>query len=383
MKKPKIVHSEETNFLIRGRGIPKGCKYCLEGAKTVLFLNGICQKPDHCSWYCPISEERRGKDSTFADEIKIFSKEELWEEIKKIKAKGMSVTGGEPLLNSNLEKTLDIIKYVKSVGGKKFHVHLYTNGINFNEIIARELVKVGLDEIRFHPPKNKLSNIKLALNKGMTVGAEVPVIPEEEYLKDIESLIFYLEKIGADFVNLNEFEYCFPNSQSLKERGFKLKENSIASVENSRESALHLIQKIVPKTSIKIHFCSIRAKDFYQLKNRYLRRAKNIKLPYEEITEEGLLLYGQIEGDKKSLTQIYNILLSGLKIPSKFISFEKDNIRLPYYIAIKDDVIRFLDKYSLNGYVLEALPFRREIYRHITEKTPIKVYLQEVGLNEN
>ena len=383
MKKPKIVHSEETNFLIRGRGIPKGCKYCLEGAKTVLFLNGICQKPDHCSWYCPISEERRGKDSTFADEIKIFSKEELWEEIKKIKARGMSVTGGEPLLNSNLEKTLNVIKYVKSVSGKKFHVHLYTNGINFNEIIARELAKVGLDEIRFHPPKNNLSNIKLALNKGMTVGAEVPVIPEEEYLKDIESLIFYLEKIGADFVNLNEFEYCIPNSQSLKERGFKLKENSIASVENSRESALYLIQKIAPKTSIKIHFCSIRAKDFYQLKNRYLRRAKTIKLPYEEITEEGLLLYGQIEGNKKSLTQIYNILLFGLKVPSKFISFEKDNIRLPYYIAIKDNVIRFLDKYSLNGYVLEALPFRREIYRHITEKTPIKIYLQEVGLNEN
>ena len=269
MKKPKIVHSEETNFLIRGRGIPKGCKYCLEGAKTVLFLNGICQKPDHCSWYCPISEERRGKDSTFADEIKIFSKEELWEEIKKIKARGMSVTGGEPLLNSNLEKTLNVIKYVKSVSGKKFHVHLYTNGINFNEIIARELAKVGLDEIRFHPPKNNLSNIKLALNKGMTLGAEVPVIPEEEYLKDIESLIFYLEKIGADFVNLNEFEYCVPNSQYLKERGFKLKESSIASVENSRESALYLIQKIAPKTSIKIHFCSIRAKDFYQLKNRY------------------------------------------------------------------------------------------------------------------
>ncbi len=383
MRKPKIVHSEQTNFFIRGRGIPKGCKYCLEGAKAVLFLNGICQKPSHCSWYCPISEERRGKDSTFADEINIFSKEELWEEIKKIKAKGMSVTGGEPLLNSNLEKTLDIIKYVKSVRGKKFHVHLYTNGINFNEFIARELVKVGLDEIRFHPPKNKLSNIKMALNKGMTVGAEVPIIPEEEYLKDIESLIFYLEKVGADFVNLNEFEYCIPNSQSLKERGFKLKESSIASVENSRESALYLIQKIAPKTSIKIHFCSIRAKDFYQLKNRYFRRAKNIKLPYEEITEEGLLLYGQIEGDKKSLTQIYNILLSGLNVPSKFISFEKDNIRLPYYIAIKDDVIRFLDKYSLNGYVLEALPFRREIYRHIIEKTPIKVYLQEVGLNGN
>jgi len=56
---------------------------------------------------------------------------------------------------------------------------------------------------------------------------------------------------------------------------------------------------------------------------------------------------------------------------------------LPYYIAIKDELIRFLDNYNLDGYILEVLPFRREIYRQITEKTPIKVFLQEVGINEN
>ncbi|MFX1394445.1 MAG: radical SAM protein [Promethearchaeota archaeon] len=383
MKKSKIVQSEEKNFFIKGRGIPKGCKYCLEGAKAVLFLNGICQKPDHCSWYCPISKERRGKDITYINEIKIISKEELLEEIKKINAKGMSITGGEPLLKSNLAKTLDYIKYVKSVIGKKFHIHLYTNGISFNENLAKKLAQAGLDEIRFHLPKNLWSNIKLAVNKGITIGTEVPLIPNNEYLKDIERLIFYLEKIGADFINLNEFEFCFPNSESLKERGYKLKENSIASVENSREFALDLIQKIVPKTSIKIHFCSIRAKDYYQLKNRYLRRAKNIKLPYEEITDEGLLLYCQIEGNKKSLTQLYNFLYSNLKIPSKLISFENNNIKIPYYIAIKNDLIRFLDNYKLEGYILEVLPFRRETYRHITEKTPIKVYLEEVDLNDN
>jgi len=383
MKKSKIVQSEETNFFIKGRGIPKGCKYCLDGAKAVLFLNGICQKPDHCSWYCPISIERRGKDSTYIDEIKIFSKEELLEEIKKINAKGMSVTGGEPLLKTNLVKTLDYIKYVKSVMGKKFHIHLYTNGINFNENLARKLAQAGLDEIRFHPPKNIWSKIELAINKGITVGVEVPVIPNNQYLKNTERLIFYLEKVGADFINLNEFEFCFPNSRSLKERGYKLKENSIASVENSRESALDLIQKIAPKTSIKIHFCSIRAKDYFQLKNRYLRRAKNIKLPYEEITDEGLLLYCQIEGNKKSLNQLYNFLFSNLKIPSQLISFENNNIKIPYYIAVKNDIIRFLDHYNLEGYILEVLPFRREIYRHITEKTPIKVYLQEVDLNDN
>ena len=113
MKKINLTKSEEETFFIKGRNIPKGCKYCLKGSKAVLFLNGICQKPDHCSWYCPISEERRDKDVTFADEIEITTKEELLKEIKMINAQGMSITGGEPLSEINFEKTLDYIKYVK------------------------------------------------------------------------------------------------------------------------------------------------------------------------------------------------------------------------------------------------------------------------------
>ena len=83
MKKFEILESEENTSYIRGRGIPKGCKYCLKGKKAVLFLNGICQKPDHCSWYCPISEERKGKELTFANEIEISTNSELLDEIKR------------------------------------------------------------------------------------------------------------------------------------------------------------------------------------------------------------------------------------------------------------------------------------------------------------
>jgi len=382
MKKSKIVTSKGETYFIRGRSIPKGCKYCLEGAKAVLFLNGICQKPDHCSWYCPISEERRGKDISFANEIKINSKEDLLEEINKIKAKGMSITGGEPLSKQNLEKTLNYIKYIKSVKGKNFHIHLYTNGINFNKEIAEKLTITGLDEIRFHPPKDKWPNIEIAINKGISVGAEVPIIPNYEYIRELMEFILFLEKIGAEFINLNEFEYCFPNSQSLKDRGFHLKEGTIASVENSKNFALDLIKNISPKVSLKIHFCPIIAKDYYQLKNRYLRRAKTIKLPHEEITEEGLLLYALIEGNSSILKETYSLMLSDLNIPENLILLGKDNIKLPYYIALEEKFIKFLDEYDLNGYVHEIIPFRGK-YCQITERTPLKVFKQEVGLNEN
>lgn len=376
MKRSKILESKGNTFYLKGRNIPKGCQFCLKGAKVVLFLNGICQKPDHCSWYCPISEERKGKNNTFADEIQVFSNDDLLIEITKINAKGMSITGGEPLLKSNLEKTLDYIKYVKTIKGKKFHIHLYTNGNNFNESIAEKLAEAGLDEIRFHPPKNKWEHIKFALNKGMSVGAEVPVIPTQEYTKYLENLILYLDKIGAEFINLNEFEICYPNSQYLKEKGFKLKKDTIAAVENSKEMAMALIKRLAPKTSLKIHFCTIRAKDYHQLKNRYLRRANTIKLPYEEITDDGLLIYALIEGSEDILAVVKTLMVSKFKIPKELISIEKNNIKLPYYIALTDKFIEFLDDKKLEGFIEEIIPFRGKNCQ-ITERTPLRVFLKE------
>ena len=377
MKRSKILESKGNTFYLKGRNIPKGCQFCFKGAKVVLFLNGICQKPDHCSWYCPISEERKGKNNTFADEIQVFSNDDLLIEITKINAKGMSITGGEPLLKSNLEKTLDYIKYVKSIKGKKFHIHLYTNGNNFNESIAEKLAEAGLDEIRFHPPKNKWEHIKFALNKGMSVGAEVPVIPTQEYTKYLENLIVYLDKIGAEFINLNEFEICYPNSQYLKEKGFKLKKDTIAAVENSKETAMALIKRLAPKTSLKIHFCTIRAKDYHQLKNRYLRRANTIKLPYEDITDDGLLIYALIEGSEDILAVVKTLMVSKFKIPKELISIEKNNIKLPYYIALTDKFIEFLDDKELVGFIEEIIPFRGK-YCQITERTPLRVFLKEI-----
>ncbi len=301
MNKVKIVKTKENNYYIKGRRLPKGCKLCLKGQKAVLFLNGICQHPDHCSWYCPISAERKDKDLTFADEIKINSKDGLLEEINKIDARGVSITGGEPLSKLNLAKSIDYIKYIKLQKGSKFHIHLYTNGINVNERLVEELVSAGLDEIRFHPDKENWSNIEYALDKGFDVGAEVPVIPSKEDLNNLREFIIYIDKIGVNFINLNEFEYCFPNSQSLKQKNFNLKEGTIASVVKSQESALDLIKDLNKHVSLQIHFCSTAAKDYFQLKNRYLRRAKNIRLSYEVITDEGLLIFAQLEGNKGDL----------------------------------------------------------------------------------
>ncbi|MFX1480646.1 MAG: radical SAM protein, partial [Promethearchaeota archaeon] len=334
-----------------------------------------------CSWYCPISLERRNNNKTFANEIEINSFKEVLEEIEKIDARGISITGGEPLSELNLERTIEYIQYIKSKKGKKFHIHLYTNGINFNDSIVNRLVLAGLDEIRFHPSKKYWSHIELALNKGMDVGGEVPVVPGREKIKELEDFIFFLNEIGADFINLNEFEYCFPNSQELKNRGYQLKNGSIASVVNSQEVGINLLKDLSNKVSIRMNFCPIHSKDYYQLRNRYLRRAKNIKLPYEVITEEGLLLFGQIEGKKADLEEFNSFLLSEMKIDQNLILYRENNIKIPFYLAIDNTIISTFENFNLLGYIIEMTPFRQKKYQQITEKTPIKLFKEEFGFN--
>ncbi|MHA2088164.1 MAG: hypothetical protein ACW972_07800, partial [Promethearchaeota archaeon] len=122
---------------------------------------------------------------------------------------------------------------------------------------------------------------------------------------------------------------------------------------------------------------------YYQLKNRYLRRAKNIKLPYEVITEEGLLIFAQIEGRKENLEKFYHLILSEMKIDEKLVVFNGDNIRVPFYISVDTQFVSIFESFQLIGYIVEMTPFRDLQHQQITEKTPINLFKKEFGFNEN
>ncbi|MHA1684530.1 MAG: radical SAM protein [Promethearchaeota archaeon] len=276
--------------------LPRGCQLCVQGKKAVVFLGGTCSRPDHCSWYCPISKERRGKDALFIDEMPLEGNNDVLEEIDAIDAKGISFTGGDPAVFS-FEKVIEILKLVKERKGKNFHVHLYTTGIGLTREKLEILGKNGLDEIRFHPPIDSLDIIKDAIVHVNDVGVEIPAIPTEEYISYAKTLIRFLEKVGGKFVNLNEFEFSEMNAGALKQNGFILKEGTMAAVEGSLESALDLMDWYVEegRGNLSIHFCPIITKDEYQLRNRYLRRAKNTRKPFELLTREGTVLFGRFD----------------------------------------------------------------------------------------
>lgn len=370
----KIEKSEGGSYYIGY--LPLGCQLCMRGQKMVLFIGGKCQKPARCRWYCPISDIKRDSDFLYADEIKIANPDDVLEEVKLVKGHGASITGGDPLgTEDQIELTLFYLEELKNAFSNNFHIHLYTNGKSMTPELASRLVKAGLDEIRFHPAEEDFHKIEYAMDLGIDVGAEVPLIPTPENEEYIWNLIDYLDNIGANFINLNEFEINEPNNKTLGEKGFKLVPGTIASVKGSLELGMKILKEFPDRYSISAHVCPISLKDGPQMRNRYKRRAESIQKPYEEITEDGTLIYLKLEGKKENLQDLFNHLLIKRKIPKKMMELhllEKSTyLNLPVFLTEEPDFADYLERFNLTGGIVEILPFRGE-YSEVCEYTPIK-----------
>ena len=194
-------------------GMPKGCRLCVKGEKSVFFVTGICSQ--NC-YYCSLSDNKKNRDKTIINEWETKNNKEIISEIKLCSSKGAGITGGDPLLV--LDKTVSSIKLLKKTFGKRFHIHLYTPLKLVSSKRLSKLYKAGLDEIRFHPDvddKKYWDNLGFAKEFGWDVGAEIPALPHR--IKETKKLIdFIAGKI--DFLNINELELSDNNFETIKQR---------------------------------------------------------------------------------------------------------------------------------------------------------------------
>lgn len=328
-------------------GFPEGCRMCVKGEKLVLFVTGIC--PRKC-YFCPLSDEKYGKDVIYANEKKTDSEHDIQDIIKEAKnmqAKGAGITGGDPL--TKLSRTVAYIKALKQEFGKKFHIHLYTSLNLVSEQTLKELHGAGLDEIRFHPDLNKgmfWKNIEKAKIFSWDIGVEIPVIPTK--INQIRNLIDYVhDKIS--FINLNELEIADNQLSKLLDMGFENKETWSYGVKGSVEAGLVIIEYIQQKKyPLKIHLCTAKLKDKIQLANRIKNEGNAMKRAFDEIDEEGLLIRGALyfpelrpglgysqkmktinkEEYVKKLEKIMNVITRKLKLTETMIAIDKDKIRI-------------------------------------------------------
>lgn len=368
---------ENYNDYFTGK-LPKGCALCREGSKVVIFFGGECTHPEHCRWYCPISEERRNPSAYFVDELVYDSEATLFEEIKAIDAKGASFTGGEPLIT--LEKTKrisEIIKSLKIKKSKEFHIHLYTTGVGFSVEKAQMLFEAGLDEIRFHPPLNDFSSIEIALQFGWVVGAEVPAIPDTQHLDYVKRLAEFLKSHGGKFLNLNEFEIVDSNYKLVEEKGFRLQKDRMANVEHSRKMYMPLLKEL-SSPNFSVHFCTVENKDSNQFKMRYSRRANTIKRPYEMVTEDGLLYFLRLMGSPESIKMFIEELEDDSGVPREMIGKDglPNSIDLPFFLSENKDFLEMVREYGLDGGLIEGLPFRGPNFQ-ICEYVPLFYFMDE------
>lgn len=294
--------------------LPKGCLLCMRGAKLVYFATGLCSRS---CFYCPLSLERKGKDVVYADETPVRGLEDVIKEAKLIRALGVGVTGGDPLLK--VDRVVETIRALREVFGRGFHVHVYTTTQPYvNSSTLKALGEAGVDELRLHPKldvHDELRQVEEAVDLGLNVGLELPAIPgfEAKLMEAIERAC----RLGASFVTINELEMTESNAALMQMLGFRLKKGSPSAVEGSWEVAMALL-KLCEDLGLNAHFCPAYIKDSVQFRNRLRRKAKSIALPHEVITRDPLLVKGVVEPPPgRSLHDAYNYLRSLL--PQEFI----------------------------------------------------------------
>jgi len=308
--------------------LAEGCKLCIQGAKSVLFITGLCSK--HC-FYCPISDKKWNKDIIYINEWPDANINDIIEEIRLCGSKGIGITGGDPLIK--IDRCSKFIKLLKREF-KEFHIHLYTPLNLVDEDKLRKLSESGLDEIRFHPElnnKEEWNKIELAFKYKWKIGIEIPAIPGLK--ENIIDLVNYLNG-KVDFLNINELEISDTNVHSLIEKGFRAKNEVSYGVKGSEELALEILDYIV-KNNIKMnaHYCTTKLKDRIQLARRIKRRALNVKRDYDILTKEGMLRRGVIYLPELYPSFGYNEKIKNLDINNKNDYIKKLN-------EIRDELIK-------------------------------------------
>ncbi|HTW54916.1 MAG TPA: radical SAM protein [Thermoplasmata archaeon] len=334
--------------------LSEACAQCAQGQKMVLFVTGVCRF--RC-FYCPVSPRRNQVDVVYANEREIHSDAELLEEARAIGAAGTGITGGDPL--GVVDRVEHYVRLLKAEFGAAHHIHLYTHEPN-PEKLAR-LAAAGLDEFRLHIPHYLWGPLaanggayrevlEAAPAWGIRRGVEIPVLPEKE--ADLRRLLRALDRIGVDFVNLNELEFSETNEAKMLDRGYRTDAANGWGVRGSRAVAERIVREM--RLSVPVHYCSSRFKDGVQLRQRLRRRAERTAPPFAARTADGTVVLGIVEaGPARDLTGWAGRVRRRLRATDGQFRFDPARRRIE---LAPDDLRRVADALPWAAFEVEEYP---------------------------
>ncbi|MBN1904512.1 MAG: radical SAM protein [Deltaproteobacteria bacterium] len=326
-----------------------GCRHCGEGTWSCLFINGRCN--GNC-FFCPSEQDETGEPVT--NTLLFTNPEDYLDYIEKLGIKGVSISGGEPLLT--IDRSVKFLSAVTARFGDGIHKWLYTNGILITEEILGRLKDAGLNEIRFNLVAQgyKLDKIRIASGYIDIVTVEIPAIPED--YERLCTLLPQLVESGVKYLNLHQLR-CTPyNFNKFRERGYTFLHGPDATVLESELTALNIIKSAADSgIKLPINYCSYVYRNNFQRIRARERVAPYMVKPFEEITSAGMI---------RTISAI---------IPKE----EIDNI----IAAIKEDhepgKSFFYDPKS------ERFSFKGQILKYIPVNIPVTISYFDSTLNES
>lgn len=275
-----------------------GCKRCVEGAWSCLFINGRCNT--RC-FYCPSPQDEQGVPITNA--VPFAKSNEYVEYVSRFGFGGVSISGGEPLLSPEL--AVSFLRRIKQSFGKQVHLWLYTNGTKLDPRMAAQLAEAGLDELRVDigATDYRLDAVRLAASMIPVVTVEIPAIPEDE--GRLGQLLPELIACGVKHLNLHQLRLTPHNFPKLVGRGYTFLHGDKVTVLESEMAALRLLHKAVTEEiPLPINYCSYAFKHRYQRAADRHRAALVVLSDQEEVVETGHLRRLSTRGEKEDLTAL-------------------------------------------------------------------------------
>lgn len=289
--------------------LSRGCQLCGEGQWSCLFINNRCN--GKC-FYCPTGQTDLARPET---NTLIFDEPETYVEyIRKFGFKGVSISGGEPLIS--FDKSVAFIKAVKDAFGEEVYVWLYTNGILLTPEKVAALKQAGLNEMRFDigATDYKTDKLRLAVGQIPVVTVEIPAVPQEEEL--LKQKIRELKNLGVSHLNFHQMRLTPYNFNQLIEHGYTYTHGEKVTVIESELTALRLIQYVLDEgIDLPINYCSFVYKNRHQKSANRKKHAPYVVYPWESITENGYMrnLYAVADASmhEQVLTQFAAEIASG------------------------------------------------------------------------
>ncbi|OGR90692.1 MAG: hypothetical protein A2V88_10605 [Elusimicrobia bacterium RBG_16_66_12] len=266
------VKGDAKSMTLFTRRLPPGCKPCLAGQGTNLYVTGLCTRD---CFFCFNQKPR--KDELVVHGIPVKDPEEAPAIVERFGLRSVGLSGGEPLMFP--ERVLRLIAALRAMG-KPPRIDLYTNGDRADESMLRRLKDAGLDSIRFDVAARDfdLTPVALALTIFDEVAVEVPVVPEQ--LPQLKTMCLELDLLGVPFLNIHELFICAENEIRVAAEGGRAKAGGESKhllwrpTAKSLESCLELLLFAQEKCrTLSVYLCSCGTQENIS-KRGYLRRKR-------------------------------------------------------------------------------------------------------------